>query len=136
MDDLCQEVFVRAWQARDRYQPRSLMKTYLFGIAKNVLREHRRHESRCRIIPLRPSPSTVPQPIEILDNQQRQKDLENAVSQLPPKQREALEIAQSNTLSLSKAAEAVGLCSTALNQRLSTAKAYLAKLLKAYNPEE
>lgn len=42
-EDLAQEVFARIWHHRGRYQPLAPVKSYLLGVAANVL-----HESRAR----------------------------------------------------------------------------------------
>ncbi len=39
LDDLTQEVFTRLWQQRGQFKGKSTVKTYLFGIANNVIRE-------------------------------------------------------------------------------------------------
>jgi RNA polymerase sigma-70 factor (ECF subfamily) len=49
-EDLAQEVFLRLYRARSRYQPRAKFSTWLFHIARNVarnaLRARRRHPCR------------------------------------------------------------------------------------------
>ena len=45
-DDLCQEVFLRAYGARGRYDPSSDIRPWLIGIGRNVLREHVRRLRR------------------------------------------------------------------------------------------
>ena len=48
IDDLTQEVFLRAYQRLDRLRDSDGFKSWLFGVAKNVAREHRRKKSRDR----------------------------------------------------------------------------------------
>jgi len=45
-DDLCQEVFLRAYQGLNRYHDGGAMRAWLMGIARNVLREHIRRRHR------------------------------------------------------------------------------------------
>lgn len=45
-DDLTQEVFLRCYQARARFDTDSLLRPFLMGIARNVLREHARRLKR------------------------------------------------------------------------------------------
>ncbi len=45
-DELCQETFLRVWQARRRYRATGSFPAYLFGIARMVWREHCRRQSR------------------------------------------------------------------------------------------
>ena len=44
--DLCQESFLRVWQARRRYRASGTFPAYLFGIARMVWREHCRNQSK------------------------------------------------------------------------------------------
>jgi len=39
-EDLCQEVFLRAYRSIRRYDPAASMRPWLLGIGRNVLREH------------------------------------------------------------------------------------------------
>jgi RNA polymerase sigma-70 factor (ECF subfamily) len=45
-EDLTQEVFLRCYVARARFDSGSQIRPWLFGIARNILREHIRHQKR------------------------------------------------------------------------------------------
>ena len=45
-DDLMQETFLAVIRATSRYQPRALVRTYLYGIALKLLAAERRRERR------------------------------------------------------------------------------------------
>lgn len=45
-EDLTQEVFLRCYQARSRFDTTSLVQPWLMGIARNLLREHARRQKR------------------------------------------------------------------------------------------
>jgi RNA polymerase sigma-70 factor, ECF subfamily len=45
-DDLTQEVFCRAWQARDRYREQGLARAYLMRIADHLAVDHHRKSGR------------------------------------------------------------------------------------------
>jgi RNA polymerase sigma-70 factor (ECF subfamily) len=45
-EDLTQEVFLRCYVARGRFDDTSLVRPWLFGIARNLLREHVRKQKR------------------------------------------------------------------------------------------
>jgi RNA polymerase sigma-70 factor (ECF subfamily) len=47
-EDLCQEVFLRCFQGRDKLQQSESLRAWLLGIARNVLREHIRTVQRRR----------------------------------------------------------------------------------------
>lgn len=44
--DLAQETFVKVYQSRDRYRANGVFSSYLFGIAANLVRNHRRWQRR------------------------------------------------------------------------------------------
>jgi RNA polymerase sigma-70 factor (ECF subfamily) len=47
-EDLTQEVFLRFYTARARFDATQLIRPWLLGIARNLLREHSRKTRRCR----------------------------------------------------------------------------------------
>lgn len=51
-EDLTQEVFLRLFRARRRYQPRARFTTWLFHIARNVARNAYRRRQRRSFVPL------------------------------------------------------------------------------------
>ena len=50
VDDLAQETFVRAWRAIATFRSQSSFKTWLYGIAINVIRTHRGRRARLRLM--------------------------------------------------------------------------------------
>ena len=47
-DDLAQEAFVRAWRSISAFRSESTFKTWLYGVAVNVIRTHRGRRSKIR----------------------------------------------------------------------------------------
>ena len=94
-EELAQDVFVRIYQARERYEPTARFSTYLFGIASNLAlnelaRAHRKRE--------RPFPEhieiriagTEPTAEEQIAHRRTREQLEEALDELPARQRAAL----------------------------------------------
>ncbi len=94
-EELAQDVFVRIYQARERYQPTARFSTYLFGIASNLAlnelaRAHRKRE--------RPLPDdaeirvavAAPSAEDELAHRRTREQLEEALDELPARQRAAL----------------------------------------------
>jgi RNA polymerase sigma-70 factor (ECF subfamily) len=77
-DDLTQETFLAVIRATSRYEPRSLVRTYLYGIAFKLLAVERRQQARSAPLeppPPEPEPDTalwVRQAIEKLDTTERE----------------------------------------------------------------
>ncbi len=46
LDDLCQKVFFGVWSGASKYKPHSPFRAWLYGIAVNVAKQHRRSERR------------------------------------------------------------------------------------------
>ena len=92
-DDLVQETFLALHRARHTYQPPLPVRPWVFGIARNVLRHHRRttarrsrreeagaeHGARALRPPEPPAPSLA---VEV-------RELGRALDRLPPERREA-----------------------------------------------
>jgi len=127
--DLAQEVFLRVWKNAGRFRGESTVKTYLLGIASKVLLESARSLGR----PSAPAiPSTacsydcascgVVTESEVAACRQ---DLERAVARrvaaLPPKSRQAIELAALRKLEPPQAAQLAGCSVRAFQMRLRRA---------------
>jgi RNA polymerase sigma-70 factor (ECF subfamily) len=94
-EELTQDVFVRIYNAKDRYEPKARFSTYLFGIAHNLAlnelaRAHRKHEqSRSDLTDLG-AVDPAPSPVEKLVAERTRERLERALAALPERQRAAV----------------------------------------------
>ncbi len=51
-EDLAQEVFLRVYRSKERYEPTAKFSTWLFRIANNLASNHRRNRGRRKEVPL------------------------------------------------------------------------------------
>ncbi len=56
-EDLAQEVFLRIYRSRDKYEPKAKFSTWLFRIANNLASNSRRNKGRRREVALNPQDS-------------------------------------------------------------------------------
>jgi RNA polymerase sigma factor (sigma-70 family) len=128
-EDITQEVFLRAWNRKKEYSPDSTVKTYLFGIAKNVVSEHyRKYRHQISnydndIISIASDAKTVAENKELAETVLRAK------SRLSLKQRKAIELVLFSEISTDKAAKLSGCAENVFRQRLYNARKHLIKIL-------
>src|ERR1700731_248529 len=95
-EDLVQETFLAVIRATSRYQPRALVRTYLYGIALKLLAAERRRERRSH-------PTPQPDAMDgALDNSLW---VRRALEKLDPSERETLMLREYEQLSYSEVAE-------------------------------
>src|SRR5882672_6033318 len=94
-EDLTQETFLAVIRATSRYEPRSLVKTYLYGIALKLLAVERRQQSRSA--PLKPPPHEPAPDIALWVRQ--------AIEKLETTEREILMLREYEQLSYSEIAD-------------------------------
>ena len=131
VEDLAQEVFLRAYQALPRYQPRdgARLSTWLLTIAVRLVLDERKRR-RPVLVPLteqlaaeQPSPESVRHRREIVEA------FERAAAQLPDEQRAVFVLAQFHGLSMAQIAEAVGAAEGTVKTRLHRARSRLRQLM-------
>jgi RNA polymerase sigma-70 factor (ECF subfamily) len=105
-EELAQDVFLAVLQGHSRYEPRSAFRSYLFGIAYNVLMAERRR-SRHHVEPLDVDP-----PGEAAPDPDAGLWVRRALAQLDPDDREILMLREYEQLSYQ---EIAGVCNTPLN---------------------
>jgi len=112
-DDLTQETFLAVIRATSRYQPRALVRTYLYGIALKLLAAERRRERRSD--PTAPSDATD----GALDNSLW---VRRALEKLDPSEREILLLREYEQLSYSEVAELLRIPVNTVRSRLFRAR--------------
>jgi RNA polymerase sigma-70 factor (ECF subfamily) len=134
-EDLLEETWLRFVANAHRLQPQTHLGAWLFTVARHL------HVSYCRsrlvedarmadLISLWPSQSSCgPSPFESAEANEAQRRLDAALASLPIAYREALLLVGVEGLRPSEAAEVCGVSGDAMRQRLSRARALLARRL-------
>lgn len=134
LPNLVQEVFARLWQHRGRFRGDSSAKTYILGIARNVLQEDRRARRRRAAVPF----DSVEHEVESgsaqagkgIERQEMAEAIERAKARLSPEQREAFELVHVLGLPVSEATRMAKCRPNQFRNRLYRARKVLRELLK------
>ncbi|VAW09641.1 hypothetical protein MNBD_ACTINO02-756 [hydrothermal vent metagenome] len=117
--DLAQETFLRALRGAGRFRGDSSVRTWLFGIARNVFRESLRHHERHRTAPLTPEIDRSAGD----GSQTSWVEIETVLATLNTDDREALVLRFVFDLSGEETADTLGISHDAARQRISRARA-------------
>jgi len=134
-DDLVQDTLIKAWTNRDKFEPGTNLRAWLFTILRNTYYTHvlrRRREVRDEggeyAGALR-TPATQ-------DWSMAMRSLQLALQQLPPEHREALILVGAAGLSYEEAAEICGCALGTIKSRVNRARARLLKIMDAADASE
>jgi len=124
-DDFVQSTFLEAHRSAPRFRGDAAVKTWLFGIAANLVRTHFRHEQRTRrahdsleVMPKRPPTD----PGEAVTRDRQHKWLDAAIQRLSPALREAYVLCVVEEMPGKDAARALGIREASLWRRLHDAR--------------
>ncbi len=133
-DDLVQSTFLEAHRSAPRFRGESSVKTWLFGIAANLVRTHIRGEQRRRTatsaletMPSAPAGSAE----DAITDEQRRRWVAAAVEQLTPALREIYVLCVLEELPGKDAAQALGIREASVWRRLSDAREALRHSIEA-----
>ncbi len=140
-EELAQETFWRVWQSRKKYKPGGTFSAWLFRIASRLCLDHYRKQSRRPdligsddppdgVAPARDDPGQVARTHEL------EEAIDEAMAQLPPNQRLAMEMVRYEGLSYKETAEALECSVGAVEQLLYRARQQLKVALVEYLPGE
>lgn len=107
-EDLTQETFLAVIRATERYQPRSLVRTYLYGIAMKLVYAERRRQNRV----------VAPADEAAWDLPDQALWVRQALDRLDPTEREILMLRDYEQLSYLEIAEVLGLQVNTVRSRL------------------
>ncbi len=126
-EELAQEVFVRVYRARERYEPRARFSTWLFGIAHRLALNELALAYRAREQPLDSSPEQPHTGDEAgledqLDARRRIEHLREALVKLPERQRAALVLRSERGLGYQEIGEVLGASVSSVKSLLHRAR--------------
>jgi RNA polymerase sigma-70 factor (ECF subfamily) len=143
-EDLVQDVFLRLYRSRRRYQPRAQLWTWLFHITKNVARNALRHRRRHawlhfghvesdeeKTLPWPRHDRALDCPSAPLERRELAQAVRGAVAGLAGRQRTALEMQQFQNRSYAEIAKALKLTPEATKSLLYRARLQLKDYLDA-----
>jgi RNA polymerase sigma-70 factor (ECF subfamily) len=129
-DDLLGEVWVRAFGARGGYDPGFAdALPWLYGIARNVLREHWRAISRAGHLPADPAADPWDEVVRRLDSAAWTPTLASALRALQPADRDVLLLVAWEQLTPAEAAVVLGIPQGTARSRLHRARTLMRRTL-------
>ena len=134
-DDLVQDTLIKAWTNRDKFEPGTNLRAWLFTILRNTYYTHvlrRRREVRDEAgeyAGALKTPATQDWSITM-------RSLQLALQQLPDEHREALILVGAAGLSYEEAAEICGCALGTIKSRVNRARARLLKIMDAADANE
>ena len=145
-EDLCQEVFLKAWQALPRFKGQSAFYTWLHQIATNCSTDFLRKRNRQHVTGFEELPQNAddtlqmaerqPSACAILEREELGRIISKAVYQLPPGQRNVFYLRHEEDLSLKEIALRVGKSENTVKTYLHHAHRKLRNILLPYLQNE
>ena len=141
VEDIAQQVFIRVWKSARRYVPRAKFTTWLLKITRNLVFNELRRAKRRAQVPLQSEPGaeeiplkdeTNPAPDASLLEDELQRAIEEAITQLPESQRMALVLRRYEQLSYEEISEVLDLSVPAVKSVLFRARTELRTRLNKY----
>ena len=146
--DLCQEVFLKAWQALPKFKGQSMFYTWLYKIAVNCsidfLRKRKQKKQiifACEALPqnaddVLPMIQMQPSPCEILEKEELGQIIRKAVYQLPSGQRRAFRLRYFHELPIKQIALHLNKSESTVKTTLHHARQKLQNMLRPYLQNE
>jgi RNA polymerase sigma-70 factor (ECF subfamily) len=140
--DLCQETFVKAWQAIRGFKKNASFYTWLYRITTNLCIDLVRKRDRRPNVALEDgvepqlhanvevAPSNRPSPTEELRRKELREQIDAALAELSPEHRAVIQLREFEGLEYAEIAKAVGCQIGTVMSRLHYARKHLQKLLK------
>ena len=131
-EDLAQETFITAWKHLRRLREPAKLRSWLCGIARNVINNSLRREGREPINAAEPleaaneSPAMQPLPLEQVISREEEAILWRSLEKVPQAYREALVLFYREGQSVERVASQLELSEDAVKQRLSRGRKLLA----------
>ena len=134
-EDVCQDVFVRAWKAAPRWRAGDArFSTWLHGVALNACRDRLRKRRPQSDEPLDAVGDDTPGPSQRMASEDTGRAVRTAIASLPERQREALVLCHFQELPQAEAAALLDITVEALESLLARARRTLRQTLAPLAP--
>ena len=127
--DMAQQAFLHAWQARYSYDPRWRVSTWLYRIVTNLCIDEGRRRARAAAVSPGFAPSRTPNAHDALEERELRERLNGSLTKLPKAQRTVLVLRYVDDLSPSEIGRICGLPVNTVKSHLARGKAALRKTL-------
>lgn len=140
-EDLAQQVFLRLWKSRERYKPTAKFTTFLYTITRNLVFNESRRKSRRKESSLDAQKEDFALEIPANPNQQPDNEqlmtelgeaIDQAIAELPEKQRMAVILRRYQNLPYEEIATVLDLTVSAVKSQLFRARTTLRESLASY----
>jgi len=143
-EDMTQELFIKVYRYRDRYEPRATFKSFIYRMARNMwIDSYRKKKSRPTLVGFRASlddkdrsspdeyivDDNTGSPPEAVAKEERLRKLEQAVARLPDKLREVVALCLEGKLRYAEISEMLGIPVGTIKSRMHAAVARLKELM-------
>jgi RNA polymerase sigma-70 factor (ECF subfamily) len=128
-EDVTQDVFLRAWKALPTWEPRAKLSTWLYRVTTNLCLDRMRRRTEQYPGDLPDLADSAAGPFQALDQAQRVRGIEDAISALPPRQSAALLLCAVHGQTQAEAATALNISEEALESLLARARRTLRAIL-------
>ncbi|MDG5767713.1 RNA polymerase sigma-70 factor [Balneolales bacterium ANBcel1] len=135
MEDVVQEVFVRIWENRYRWEPRVAVRAYLYrSVYHQVINDYRkkRFETPLKEDSEANIPDRIPSPMEQLHGQDASNSIQQAISALPERRREILVLRLLHGLSYKEISATLGISVNTVDTQIRRALKTLRARLKHF----
>ena len=140
--DLCQETFIRGWQAIRGFKQTASFYTWLYRITTNLCIDFVRRRDRKPTVPFEEAidpdadvnvqepPSSHPSPIDEAQRGELREQIDKALLELSPEHRAVVQLREFEGLDYAEIAKVVGISIGTVMSRLHYARKHLQRLLK------
>lgn len=140
-EDLVQNIFLNLWRRRCECEPRTTLRAYLFGAARNESIRYRKHQNvrdeweREEKMKSRSQNESRPSPAETVEHRQLQRAMQEFVSELPERRREVYVLSRRHGLTYKEIASVLDISPKTVDNQMVEALKFLRNRLRSYSSE-
>jgi RNA polymerase sigma-70 factor (ECF subfamily) len=135
-EDLVQNIFLSLWRRRQDWEPKTTLRAYLFGAARNESIKHRKHQqvrSRWKRKEKEKAPPKKPDPVDKLKSQELKRTIQQWVNELPERRRQVYLLSRQHGLTYREIARVMDISPKTVDNQMVAALKFLRKHLGSFH---